>query len=71
VLCAVHHRAFDAGLFSFEPETTQIHFMPNGPCAAELRITMPCLSHLPKLPHKEALKWCWVRWTDERKEYVR
>lgn len=68
VLCATHHRAFDAGLFSIHPETLAIHTRPHGPDHEALRITYPDLSHLPKRPHVDALKWAWDTWEcrDER-----
>lgn len=62
VLCATHHRAFDAGLFSIHPETLAIHTRPHGPDHEALRITYPDLSHLPKKPHVDALKWAWELW---------
>jgi hypothetical protein len=61
-LCAVHHRALDAGLFAIHPETNEIWFGSKGPSATDLHITLPSLSHLPKRPHKEALSWCWEEW---------
>ncbi len=62
VLCATHHRAFDAGLFSIHPETLVVHTRPQGPDHEALRITCPDLSHLPKRPHVDALKWAWGTW---------
>ena len=68
VLCAVHHRAFDAGLFSIHPDTTEIVFKSSGPTRSELHITSSCLSHLVKKPHREALAWCWNEWNREQSE---
>ncbi len=62
VLCAVHHRAFDAGLFGFEPVTFGLRYRPSGPDAAMLRIGRAGLEHLAHQPHREALEWCWRRW---------
>jgi putative restriction endonuclease len=62
VFCAVHHRAFDAGLFGIEPDTLRIHYKANGPGADSLRIDYETLEHLPKKPHEEALQWRWERW---------
>ena len=59
VLCAVHHRALDAGLFAIDPETTLLHFRPIGPTNDTLRIISPSLNHLPQQPHADALGWRW------------
>lgn len=63
VLCASHHRAFDAGLFAIEPETLMIQFASPLLNAARLHITNPTLKHLPQRPHIQALQWHWDRWT--------
>jgi putative restriction endonuclease len=63
VFCAVHHRALDAGLFAIDPATGSIQFRDTGPTAQALRITRETLAHLPGQPHREALEWCWRRWT--------
>jgi putative restriction endonuclease len=62
VLCAVHHRALDAGLFAIHPETTHVYFRPLGPRAGDLRITYPSLTHLLNRPHRKALEWRWAKW---------
>lgn len=62
VLCALHHRAFDAGLFAIEPKTFKLHYRESGPDANTLRIEHETLNHLPNQPHKDALKWRWARW---------
>jgi putative restriction endonuclease len=62
VLCAVHHRAFDAGLFAIEPNTLALHYRASGPDANSLRIERQTLTHLTKQPHQNALRWCWTRW---------
>lgn len=62
VLCASHHRAFDAGLFAIEPSSLRIHTNTRGPDADSLRIDHPTIEHLPKKPHAEALQWLWTRW---------
>jgi putative restriction endonuclease len=41
VLCALHHRALDGGLFAIHPLTTQIHSKPLGPSLEKLRILFP------------------------------
>jgi hypothetical protein len=62
VLCATHHRAFDALLFALEPQTLTIHVKDNGPNLEQLRITHPSLQHLRLKPHPHALKWHWDKW---------
>lgn len=62
VLCANHHRAFDAGLFAVEPSTLIIHYLPAGPKQGALGISVESLINLPKLPHIEALVWFWEEW---------
>lgn len=62
VLCAVHHRAYDAGLFAIEPETLELHYSPSGPGCNALRIEHETLEHLREKPHRNALKWRWARW---------
>jgi hypothetical protein len=62
VLCAIHHRALDAGLFAIDPNTTEFQFRPGGPSQTALRIQFPSLSHLPRRPHRAALEWLWNQW---------
>ena len=62
VLCAVHHRAFDAGLFAIEPKTLELRYRELEPDADALRIDRASLHHLPKQPHEDALRWRWKRW---------
>lgn len=62
VLCANHHRAFDAGLYAINPSTLRIHCRSNGPDVAALGITCESVAHLAKSPHIEALSWLWVAW---------
>jgi putative restriction endonuclease len=62
VLCANHHRAFDAGLFAIEPSTLAIHCLSAGPDREALGITVESFAHLPKPPHTEALSWFWQVW---------
>ena len=62
VLCALHHRAFDEGLFAIEPNTLRICFRKSGSDALTLRIEHPTIEHLPRRPHKEALLWRWEKW---------
>jgi putative restriction endonuclease len=62
VLCAVHHRALDAGLFAIEPNSLEIWYRASGPDTNALRIEYTALEHLPKKPHPHALDWMWSRW---------
>lgn len=62
VLCANHHRAFDAGLFAIDPATLDIHCRPDGPDRLALGITLTSLKHLSKPPHNLALSWLWKEW---------
>jgi len=62
VLCANHHRAFDAGLFAVNPLTMEICCRPDGPDRAALGITAASVAHLQKQPHANALTWRWDRW---------
>jgi putative restriction endonuclease len=62
VLCANHHRAFDAGFFAVEPLTLRIHCLVNGPDREALGIIVESFSHFPRPPHTEALGWLWEEW---------
>jgi putative restriction endonuclease len=56
VLCANHHRAFDAGLIRIHPETLEI--VVDGD-REELGVERKSLDGLDELPHEEALEWRW------------
>jgi hypothetical protein len=62
VLCAIHHRAFDAMFFAFDPETLSLQTRKNGPDLERLRIKRSSLQHLRKKPHPSAIEWRWQRW---------
>jgi hypothetical protein len=62
VLCASHHRAYDAGLFAIEPDTLRIVTRAPGPEVARLRLLRPSVQHLSKRPHADALAWAWEWW---------
>jgi len=64
MLCALHHRAFDAGLFTVHPDTLALHYDPSGPDAPSLFIEVDALSPMRSQPAREALKWVWDRWHD-------
>jgi len=67
VMCATHHRAFDAHLFGIEPESLDVRCTASGPDARSLRITVGSLAGLGKTPHPQALIWRWAYW----REHVR
>jgi putative restriction endonuclease len=60
VLCALHHLAYDRGLFTIEPTTLEVCVLPNGPDATQLRLTRSSLRHLPQKPHPDALRYAWA-----------
>lgn len=62
VLCANHHRAFDARLFAIKP-TLEIQCLPDGPDRAALGITVESIAHLSQQPHIDALSWLWAEWS--------
>ena len=63
-LCTLHHKAFDSGLFVFEPTTTEIRCLPHGPSALQLLIRMSNLAHLPEKPDQDVLLWRWIQWNN-------
>jgi hypothetical protein len=62
VLCANHHRAFDAGLFAIDPSSLEIHCRPDGPDRHALGLNFTSINHLHKPPHIRALSWLWTEW---------
>lgn len=62
LLCALHHRAWDADLFGVHPDTLALHVRQGGPSAQALRISRTSLAHLPQPPHVTALEWRWRKW---------
>jgi hypothetical protein len=56
VMCRNHHRAFDAGLLSIDAETLAVTFK-DGFDARVLLVEFENLTHLRRLPAKEALHW--------------
>ena len=62
VLCVLHHRLFDAGLFRLDPDTMTA--VPKSPHTCEsLRISQPNANHLRSIVREEA-----IRWNSERAE---
>lgn len=68
VLCALHHRAFDRGMFGIQATDLSLHPLPQGPLLAQLGITRSGIAHLDRRPHTKALEWRWTRWTKLAKE---
>lgn len=64
VMCATHHRAFDAHLFGIEPESLQIRFTTQGPDARRMGVVVSDLTGMDKHPHVEALVWRWGFWRE-------
>lgn len=62
VLCALHHRAFDANLFAIDPDTFEIVCDSGAHTLEQLRITRKNITHLDHKPHYDALKWNWNQW---------
>lgn len=61
VLCATHHRAFDARLFDIDPGSLQIEAGFDGPDLETQRIPRHDVTHLRRQPGKAALEWRWIR----------
>ncbi|SEO57744.1 putative restriction endonuclease [Actinacidiphila rubida] len=61
-LNAALHRAYDAYLFAFDPDTLDVLTVPGGPTIADLHITTPHLRGLSRPPHGEALRWRHQEW---------
>jgi predicted restriction endonuclease len=61
VLCKLHHKCFDVGLFNIEPDSLKILAKAVGPNLVQMRITRKSIIHLEKKPHIEALNWIWKR----------
>jgi HNH endonuclease len=63
VFCALHHRAFDAGLFAIAPESLDICYRPAGPQRVDLRVTEERIRSLRGSPHTLAVSWHWDQWS--------
>lgn len=58
------HRAFDAGLSAFNPDTLEGETWPGGPTAEAMGICYPAgLKDLPRPPHRDALQWRYESWS--------
>ena len=62
ILCCLHHKAFDSGLFAIEPSTLAIHYNPKGPKSLDLKIKYDDIKYLDKKPHLVVLEWRWGKW---------
>ncbi|UGY27444.1 HNH endonuclease [Bradyrhizobium septentrionale] len=61
ILCASHHRAYDAQLIAIHPNTYEI-LAASDVSLEDLGINSNSLAHLLKKPHIKALSWRWDRW---------
>jgi len=59
ILCANHHRAFDAKLFAIHPSDLSICLSDRHQGLEDLQIQALSISHLKNKPHKDALRWVW------------
>jgi putative restriction endonuclease len=59
VLCSLHHRMFDAGMFRIDPRTLVIDLLNKNYSFQDLRMTRQNISHVAKHPHRESLRWHW------------
>jgi putative restriction endonuclease len=66
ILCANHHRAYDAQMIAIEPGSHRLKCAPKQPSFDDLGITKTCLASLAKKPHNDALAWRWARWKHKR-----
>lgn len=62
ILCALHHRELDSGLFLVNPQTLAVISGPRGESLEKLRVTRTDIRHLPAKPHQDALSWHWSNW---------
>jgi hypothetical protein len=62
ILCANHHRAYDAQMFAIEPGSYQLKRAPKQPSFDDLGITKTSIASLFQKPHDDALAWRWSRW---------
>jgi hypothetical protein len=44
---------------AIDPATLELCYAAGCPDARDLRITRPSIAHLPALPHRASLDWCW------------
>lgn len=62
VLCANHHLAFDAGLFTITPGSLGLCFQSSGPQPVALGVTARRLEPMRSHPHEIALTWRYTQW---------
>jgi hypothetical protein len=64
VLCAVHHRMYDANAFAFEPNSLNV-ILRSEYSKDWLRIKNGTINHLAEQPHLKALEWRWKRFQNK------
>jgi putative restriction endonuclease len=69
ILCANHHRAFDAQMIAIEPGSYHLKWAPKQTSFNDLGITKSNLASLAKKPHNEALAWRWARWKHKHTQF--
>ena len=63
-LCVLHHRMFDAGMFTVLPSTGRI--IPGRDLQlSDLRLLHEDINHISRKPHDEALEWRWKGWREK------
>jgi hypothetical protein len=60
VLCANHHRAFDAAFFGIEPETLDVRVLSPDVTRETIGLQATSIRHLQNQPHADALIWWWT-----------
>lgn len=61
VLCCLHHRAYDRGLFAINPNSLEIVPIPKGPSLKMIGVIHKSIAHLKNLPHTDALEFAWQK----------
>jgi putative restriction endonuclease len=68
VLCANHHKAFDAGLVGINPLTNELVSLRAGAPLHSIGICKTSIRHLPSSPHPEAIAWAWTSQSSTKPE---
>lgn len=63
LLCANHHLAFDAQLWTIRPFDLAVLYTAEGPNAGDMGITRASLNHLNDLPHPDAVTYRYELWS--------
>ena len=61
VLCANHHKAFDAGLVGIDPTSHRLVDLRTGTDLSSLGISKSSIGGLRRKPHADALSWWWSK----------